>query len=109
MLTAADRAPAAKADREPPSIAATPFLWLLGFYQNVVGPTVSGRCPMYPTCSQYSVQAITKHGPAVGIVMTVDRLFHEHDEQLYAPIAKIGSRYRYEDPVSDNDFWWSAK
>ena len=59
------------ADREPRqgnpdqshSIAATPFLWLLTFYQKVVNRVINGRCPMYPTCSQYSVQAIRKHAP----------------------------------------------
>jgi putative component of membrane protein insertase Oxa1/YidC/SpoIIIJ protein YidD len=88
------------------SIAATPFFWMLGFYQNVIGPVNSGRCSMYPTCSQYSVQAIRKHGPAVGIIMTADRLIHELDEQNVAPLVKVGNRYRYEDTVSDNDFWW---
>ena len=110
LLTSADRAAPVRPGREePPSIAATPFLWMLGFYQNVIGPVNSGRCPMYPTCSQYSVQAIRKHGPVVGIVMTADRLIHELDEQHDALLIKVGSRYRYEDTVADNDFWWSAK
>jgi putative component of membrane protein insertase Oxa1/YidC/SpoIIIJ protein YidD len=64
---------------------------------------------MYPTCSQYSVQAIRKHGPAVGIMMTADRIMHEMDEQHYAPIIKVGGRHRHEDTVSDNDFWWYGK
>ncbi len=110
MLTRADRAPAVRSAREPSdSIAATPFLWLLGFYQHVIGPVNSGRCPMYPTCSQFSVQAIKKHGPVVGIVMTADRLIHELDEQKVAPLMKVGSRYRFEDTVADNDFWWYGK
>jgi hypothetical protein len=61
---------------------------------------------MYPTCSQYSVEAVRKHGPVVGIVMTADRIIHELDEQDHAPLIKVWSRYRYADPVGNNDFWW---
>ena len=108
MTTAADRrtAPSVKPERPESSIAATPFLWLLSFYQGTVGPVASGRCPMYPTCSQYSVEAIRKHGPFTGIVMTADRIIHELDEQGEAPLVKVGNRYRYADPVKYNDFWW---
>jgi hypothetical protein len=106
------------ADREPKqedpgqqsqNIAATPFLWLLTFYQKVIGRVNSGRCPMYPTCSQYSVQAIGKHGPIVGIIMTTDRLMHEGSEQDYVRTIKVGDRYRFFDPVQDNDLWWYHK
>ncbi len=107
MLSSADRVPPDRTGREEPaSVAATPFLWLLGFYQNVIGPVTGGRCPMYPTCSQYSVQAIRKHGPAIGIVMTADRLMHELDEQKVSPLVRVGTRYRVEDTVEENDFWW---
>jgi hypothetical protein len=93
-------------ERPDRTISATPFLWMLTFYQKTIGPVVSGRCPMYPTCSQYSVEAIHKHGPVVGIVMTADRMMHELDEQNHAPLIKVGGRYRYSDPVRNNDFWW---
>jgi putative membrane protein insertion efficiency factor len=107
ILSPADREPIRDKSEQPAHpVAATPFLWLLAFYQNVISPVNSGRCPMYPTCSQYSVQAIRKHGPIVGIVMTADRLIHERDEQEYAPLIKVGSRYRFDDSVRNNDFWW---
>jgi putative component of membrane protein insertase Oxa1/YidC/SpoIIIJ protein YidD len=110
ILSPADRVPPDRRSEEPPAgITATPFLWLLSFYQNVIGPVNSGRCSLYPTCSQYSVQAIRKHGPAVGIIMTADRIMHEIDEQRYAPLVKVGGRYRHEDTVADNDFWWYGK
>jgi hypothetical protein len=111
IAMSADRRTAAaeKPERPEGTIAATPFLWMLSFYQKTVGPVVSGRCPMYPTCSQYSVQAIHKHGPAIGIIMTADRIIHELDEQNDAPLVKVGSRYRFDDPVRNNDFWWYAE
>ena len=110
LLTPADREPSLHAHRDSAehSVAATPFLWLLRFYQTVISPLDGNRCPMYPTCSQYSVQAIRKHGPIIGVVMTVDRLVHEADEQRFAPLVKVGDRYRFIDSVADNDFWWYA-
>jgi len=110
MVTKTDRmtapVPADLTARPVPGVAATPFLWLLSFYQKTIGPVVSGRCPMYPTCSQYSVDSIHKHGPFIGIVMTADRMMHEGDEQKDAPLVRVGGRYRYYDPVKNNDFWW---
>jgi len=111
MVMKADHrtAPSGPAEQPVQSVSSTPFLWLISFYQKTVGQVNSGRCPMYPTCSQYSAQAIRKHGPAIGIIMTADRFIHELDEQNYAPLVKIGSRYRFEDPVQNNDFWWYAE
>ncbi len=111
ILSTADRVQShvAEHEQEPKSIAAVPFFWLLTLYQKVIGPVNGGRCPMYPTCSQYSVLAIRKHGPAIGIMMTADRLIHEADERKLAPLIKVGNRYRFDDPVENNDFWWYGK
>jgi hypothetical protein len=111
LMMKADRrtAPADPASKPVPSVAATPFLWLLSFYQNAVGPVVSGRCNMHPTCSRYSVESIRKHGPVIGILMTADRMIHELDEQDLAPLIRVGNRYRYSDPVENNDFWWYSQ
>jgi len=107
LVMKADRATSVvQPGRPEASIAATPFLWLLSFYQTTIGPVVSGRCPMQPTCSRYSVEAIHRHGPVTGIIMTADRIIHELDEQQYAPLVRSGNRYRYADPVGNNDFWW---
>ncbi len=107
MLTLADReAPTKRREERVPGIASTPFLWLLKIYQNFISPVKGDRCPMYPTCSQYSVEALQKHGPVVGIIMTADRLIHESDEPAYVPYKKVGNRYRFIDPLENNDFWW---
>lgn len=107
IFTTVDRdGPAGKNEIEPHNIAATPFLWLIKIYQRFITTSDGDRCPMYPTCSQYSLQAIHKHGPFIGIVMTADRLIHETDEQGFLQLVRIGNRYRYPDPVENNDFWW---
>ncbi|HYA85653.1 MAG TPA: membrane protein insertion efficiency factor YidD [Nitrospirota bacterium] len=91
------------------SISATPFLWLITFYQKTINRIINGRCHMYPTCSQYSVQAIRKHGPIIGIMMTADRIMHEGSEQELIPSIKVGNHDRFYDPVEYNDFWWYHK
>jgi len=74
-------------------------------YQSV--SAVDGdRCQMFPTCSEYSIQAIKKHGFFVGFVMTFDRLIHENDELILSPIILSNDEYRIYDPVNNNDFWW---
>lgn len=106
ILSAADREDTLARPETEYSIAATPFIWLLKLYRSFISPLDGDRCPMYPTCSQYSIQAIHKHGPFIGIIMTADRLIHEADEQRHAFAVKIGSKYRYMDTVESNDFWW---
>lgn len=84
----------------------TPFLGLLKFYQRFISPMDGDRCPLYPTCSQYSIEAIRRHGPVVGLIMTADRLIHEADERHLSQAAMVGSRMRFLDSLNDNDFWW---
>jgi len=79
---------------------------LLHFYQRILSVVMISRCRMLPTCSNYSVQAIRKHGPFVGIMMTADRLLHEAHAQKEAPIVFINGRAHFPDPVENNDFWW---
>jgi putative membrane protein insertion efficiency factor len=78
-------------------------------YQKYISPIRGGQCPMYPSCSEYSIQAIKKHGFFIGIVMTADRFIHELDESDYAPLVKKGEYFRFLDPVENNDFWWCNK
>jgi putative component of membrane protein insertase Oxa1/YidC/SpoIIIJ protein YidD len=86
-----------------------PFLWGLRFYSNVISPIDGDKCGMYPTCAGYGRRAIKKHGAAVGLMMTVDRLFHEGSEMEHAPLVEKFGRIRYYDPVHNNDFWFTRE
>ena len=44
------------------------------FYKNYISPADGDRCLMYPSCSTYAKQAITKFGFFRGFMMTADRL-----------------------------------
>ncbi len=78
----------------------------LHLFQKYISPVDGDRCPSYPTCSQYAVEAVRKHGAVMGVLMAVDRLIHEADEVRRVPQVRIGDRDRYFDPVENNDFWW---
>ena len=49
-------------------------LALLVFYQKAVSPYLPSQCRFLPTCSQYSSQAISKHGALKGTWLTARRL-----------------------------------
>ena len=84
--------------------------WLLrgGYviFSKYISPVDGDRCNMYPTCAAYSREAVEKHGFIGGLLLTVDRLIHESNEVDRAPQIVKWDRFRYLDPVSNNDFWW---
>jgi len=83
-----------------------PLKHLVEFYKDYISPIDGSRCPMYPSCSQYSIECFEKHGLIMGWLMTCDRLFHEADEMKQSSMILINNRFRFYDPVKNNDFWW---
>ncbi|TYO98246.1 hemolytic domain-containing protein [Geothermobacter ehrlichii] len=95
-----------KSRKEMPIEADGPaFDQAIRFFQHYISPVDGARCPMYPTCSAYARQALARHGPWLGILLTVDRLIHENDPRERRRPVLVGDRYRYFDPVEANDFW----
>lgn len=92
-------------ERTVPQLDSSPFDQAVHFFQSYISPIDGPRCPMYPTCSAYSRQALAKHGPWIGAMLTVDRLIHENDPREKQQPVRVGGRMRYADPVSNNDFW----
>lgn len=78
----------------------------LAFYQNWLGVVSRSHCRMEPSCSNFAIQAIQRHGAAIGVMMTGDRLLHEADEQKARRIVSSWGIAYCPDPVSNNDFWW---
>ena len=48
---------------------------ILRFYQAVLSPLLPAACRFEPTCSQYAVEAVQKHGPWKGLRLTALRLW----------------------------------
>ena len=50
------------------------LLILLKGYKFAISPMLGQNCRFYPTCSNYSIEAIRVHGAARGSLLTVRRL-----------------------------------
>ncbi len=48
------------------------------FYRKFISPMLPPSCRFTPTCSQYAVEALKKHGPIKGTWLTVKRLLRCH-------------------------------
>ena len=89
---------------------ADPLTLAVLFYRgplNHLNAVRTGSCPMHPGCSEYSLQAIHKHGPVIGWIMACDRLMRCGRDELERtkPVLADGQR-RYQDPLRRNDWWW---
>jgi len=47
-------------------------------YQIVVRPLIGAHCRFYPSCSDYAMEAIERHGGAKGIALAARRLCRCH-------------------------------
>lgn len=50
------------------------FLGLIKLYQWLISPLLGANCRFTPTCSQYGIEAIKKHGPFKGGWLTLKRI-----------------------------------
>lgn len=54
------------------------FLGIIKLYQLLLSPLLGASCRFTPTCSQYGVEAIKKHGPFKGGWLTLKRIASCH-------------------------------
>lgn len=47
-------------------------------YQMLISPILGPNCRYHPTCSQYSIEAINKHGPFKGAWLAIKRISSCH-------------------------------
>ena len=52
--------------------------WLIRFYQIAISPLIGPRCRYFPTCSQYSLEAIHTHGALKGSWLATKRVCRCH-------------------------------
>lgn len=54
------------------------FLLIIMVYQKVISPILPPMCRYNPTCSEYGKQAIIKHGPFKGGLLSIKRISKCH-------------------------------
>jgi len=54
------------------------FIGIIKFYRKYLSPLKKPCCRFYPTCSQYSLQAIEKYGAAKGGWLSIKRIAKCH-------------------------------
>ena len=59
-------------------IVALPFIALVRLYQLCISPLTPAACRFTPTCSQYAIEALRKHGVIKGGWLTVKRILRCH-------------------------------
>ena len=64
------------------------LLFLIKIYQKIISPIFGKRCRFYPTCSEYSRQAITKYGAIKGTYLSIKRILkcHPFHKGGYVPL-----------------------
>ena len=76
------------------------------FFQTYLSRADGHRCPMTPSCSQYALQAIQRHGALKGWIMSCDRLLRCGRDELHrSPSVRTRQGVRCQDPLSSNDVW----
>jgi putative membrane protein insertion efficiency factor len=56
----------------------TIMIFIIEVYRRFISPLRMGKCRFYPTCSQYSIDAIKRYGAIKGSVMAVKRISKCH-------------------------------
>ncbi|MGB5378322.1 membrane protein insertion efficiency factor YidD [Muriicola sp.] len=59
-------------------ILIAPFIFLVRGYQLLISPYTPSSCRYSPTCSQYTLEALKKHGLFKGGWLAIKRIFSCH-------------------------------
>ena len=64
------------------------FIFLIKFYQKAISPFLGRRCRFYPTCSEYTKQAVEKYGALKGLYLGLIRILkcHPFHKEGYDPL-----------------------
>jgi uncharacterized protein len=65
-----------------------PFVFMVRFYQIILSPLMPASCRYSPTCSQYTIEALQKHGLFYGGFLGIKRILscHPWGKSGYDPV-----------------------
>ena len=66
------------------------LILLIRFYQKFISPMFPAKCRFYPTCSEYTLEAVKEHGAIKGTYLGIKRILkcHPFHEGGYDPVPK---------------------
>ena len=69
-------------------LLAWPLLGLVWVYRYTISPFLGNNCRFQPTCSEYAIEALRKHGAFRGTWLTVKRISrcHPWGDSGYDPV-----------------------
>ncbi|MEE1256182.1 MAG: membrane protein insertion efficiency factor YidD [Lachnospiraceae bacterium] len=50
------------------------LIWFIQLYRKYLSPLKSTKCPYYPSCSQYGLEAVQKYGALKGGLLVLWRI-----------------------------------
>ncbi|MDE6619503.1 MAG: membrane protein insertion efficiency factor YidD [Lachnospiraceae bacterium] len=70
------------------------FIWLILFYQKYLSPLKSTKCPYFPSCSQYGLEAVRQYGALKGGLLSVWRILrcNPFSKGGYDPVPSINKK-----------------
>ena len=77
---------------------------LIWFYKNKISPSQGIRCPLYPSCSTFTLYSMNKYGFITGLIMGIDRLYYRENthslfkEHLYESYPHKKRRMFFDPP-----------
>ncbi len=66
------------------------LIFLIKIYQWVISPLLKTNCRYLPTCSEYSIESLKKHGIIKGIYLSLKRILncHPFGDEGFDPVPK---------------------
>lgn len=59
-------------------IVVAPLVGLVRLYQLAISPFLGRSCRFHPTCSEYAIDALKRHGPGRGLWLAIRRIGRCH-------------------------------
>ena len=55
-----------------------PLIFFIKIYQSIISPLFPPTCRYKPTCSEYAIQSLKKHGLIKGVYLSIKRVVNCH-------------------------------
>ncbi|MCI9386690.1 MAG: membrane protein insertion efficiency factor YidD [Lachnospiraceae bacterium] len=73
------------------------FIFMIRFYRSYLSPLKSTKCPYFPSCSQYGLEAVEQYGAVKGGLLCIWRILrcNPFSKGGYDPVPSINNYRNY--------------